>query len=554
MAYFQPTWTQTAPDHSFGANTGLITSTETSDSFSGPLAIKPKVIPYPPSGNVVSFIYNQTYSTANINWNPVPIPTSYEVNPVNYSWSLYSSTSSVLIDSGTRSTTSVSSVFGTSEYYFMVYKFYTINYVNDYLYITTNSTGGGGTSSNSQSIAVQHTPSLMSTPSITAFSTLINASALNINLNFSMAAPPNPTGIVSTLFTIGLYSNITAEGTYTTCSTIGFYTQFQGAQSVGGGDDYSIQLCNSQGGGNIDFYINTGYYYTAAMVASDMRGNISDSTISEPSNYSFYDPVTQTVTGVTFTITAVNTLANVRIAPQNTMQSPPITDQDVIYYWVLYTNTTDSPNTYVSTVNNGTLTYAETNFAPGATITLTSSISGDNYNKLYIESRAPNNIARPSPFFSTASGVYALPSVTPAIINTFTMNDTTHLSVTFNITPINANQNLLPNIGWGYGLYFSATETGTYVTANRSGVFNLSGFEPDGEANIPTYAPIVTSGTKPNFIFTLTSYSFAPVSSGVWYKVAIQGVATTNNVTFSGHLFPGLLTGPLVFSSPFFLA
>ena len=75
MAYFQPTWTQTAPDHSFGANTGLITSTETSDSFSSQLNIKSTVIPYPPSGNVVSFIYNQTYSTANINWNPVPIPT-----------------------------------------------------------------------------------------------------------------------------------------------------------------------------------------------------------------------------------------------------------------------------------------------------------------------------------------------------------------------------------------------------------------------------------------------------------------------------------------------
>lgn len=552
MAYFQPTWTQTAPDHSFGANTGLITSTETSDSFSSQLNIKSTVIPYPPSGNVVSFTYNQTYSTANINWNPVPIPTSYEVNPVNYSWSLYSSTSSILIDSGTRTTTSVSSVFGTSEYYFMVYKFYTINYVNDYLYITTNSTGGGGTSSNAQSVLVQHTPSLMSTPSITAFSTFINASALNIDLYFSMGAPPNPTGIVSTLFTIGLYSNITAEGTYTTCSTIGYYTQFQGATLEG--ENYRIQLCNSQGGGNIDFYINTGYYYTAAMVASDMLGNISDSSISEPSNYSFYDPVTQTVTGVTFNITAVNTLANVRIAPQDTMQSPPITNQDVIYNWVLFTNTTDSPNTYISTVNNGTLTYAEANFAPGATITLTSSISGDNYNKLYIESRAPNNIARPSPYFSTTSGVYALPSVTPSIIDTFTMNDTTHLSVTFHISPINANPNLLPNIGWGYGLYYSATENGTYVTANRSGVFNLSGFEPDGGQNIPTYSPIVTSGTVPNFIFTLTSYSFAPVSSGLWYKVAIQGVATTTTIYFMGGTFPGRLTGPIVFSSPFFLA
>ena len=553
MAYFQPTWTQTAPDHSFGANTGLITSTETSDSFSSQLNIKSTVIPYPPSGNVVSFTYNQTYSTANINWNPVPIPTSYEVNPVNYSWSLYSSTSSILIDSGTRTTTSVSSVFGTSEYYFMVYKFYTINYVNDYLYITTNSTGGGGTSSNSQSVLVQHTPSLMSTPSITAFSTFINASALNIDLYFSMGAPPNPTGIVSTLFTIGLYSNITAEGTYTTCSTIGYYTQFQGATLLG--ENYRIQLCNSaSGGGNIDFYINTGYYYTAAMVASDMLGNISDSSISEPSNYSFYDPITQTVTGVTFNITSVNTLANVRIAPQNTMQSPPITNQDVIYNWVLFTNTTDSPNTYISTVNNGTLTYAEANFAPGATITLTSSISGDNYNKLYIESRAPNNIARPSPYFSTTSGVYALPSVTPSIIDTFTMNDTTHLSVTFHISPINANPNLLPNIGWGYGLYYSATENGTYVTANRSGVFNLSGFEPDGGQNIPTYSPIVTSGTVPNFIFTLTSYSFAPVSSGLWYKVAIQGVATTTTIYFMGGTFPGRLTGPIVFSSPFFLA
>lgn len=552
MAYFQPTWTQTAPDHSFGANTGLITSTETSDSFSSQLNIKSTVIPYPPSGNVVSFTYNQTYSTANINWNPVPIPTSYEVNPVNYSWSLYSSTSSILIDSGTRTTTSVSSVFGTSEYYFMVYKFYTINYVNDYLYITTNSTGGGGTSSNAQSVLVQHTPSFMSTPSITAFSTFINASALNIDLYFSMGAPPNPTGIVSTLFTIGLYSNITAEGTYTTCSTIGYYTQFQGATLLG--ENYRIQLCNSQGGGNIDFYINTGYYYTAAMVASDMLGNISDSSISEPSNYSFYDPVTQTVTGVTFNITAVNTLANVRIAPQDTMQSPPITNQDVIYNWVLFTNTTDSPNTYISTVNNGTLTYAEANFAPGATITLTSSISGDNYNKLYIISSAPNNIARPSPYFSTTSGVYALPSVTPSIIDTFTMNDTTHLSVTFHISPINANPNLLPNIGWGYGLYYSATENGTYVTANRSGVFNLSGFEPDGGQNIPTYSPIVTSGTVPNFIFTLTSYSFAPVSSGLWYKVAIQGVATTTTINFMGGTFPGRLTGPIVFSSPFFLA
>ena len=550
MAYFQPTWTQTAPDHSFGANTGLITSTETSDSFSSQLNIKSTVIPYPPSGNVVSFIYNQTYSTANINWNPVPIPTSYEVNPVNYSWSLYSSTSSILIDSGTRTTTSVSSVFGTSEYYFMVYKFYTINYVNDYLYITTNSTGGGGTSSNAQSVLVQHTPSLMSTPSITVFSTFINASALNIDLYFSMGAPPNPTGIVSTLFTIGLYSNITAEGTYTTCSTIGFYTQFQGATLEG--ENYRIQLCNSQGGGNIDFYINTGYYYTAAMVASDMLGNISDSSISEPSNYSFYDPVTQTVTGVTFNITSVNTLANVRIAPQDTMQSPPITNQDVIYNWVLFTNTTDSPNTYISTVNNGTLTYEEaTN--PGATITLTSSISGDNYNKLYIESRAPNNIARPSPYFSTTSGVYALPSVTPSIIDTFTMNDTTHLSVTFHISPINANPNLLPNIGWGYGLYYSATENGTYVTANRSGVFNLSGFEPDGGQNIPTYAPLVTSGTNPNFIFTLTTYQVAPLNVDTWYKVAIQGVAITTTINFMGGTFPGRLTGPIVFSSPSYL-
>ena len=550
MAYFQPTWTQTAPDHSFGANTGLITSTETSDSFSSQLNIKSTVIPYPPSGNVVSFIYNQTYSTANINWNPVPIPTSYEVNPVNYSWSLYSSTSSILIDSGTRTTTSVSSVFGTSEYYFMVYKFYTINYVNDYLYITTNSTGVGGTSSNAQSVLVQHTPSLMSTPSITVFSTFINASALNIDLYFSMGAPPNPTGIVSTLFTIGLYSNITAEGTYTTCSTIGFYTQFQGATLEG--ENYRIQLCNSQGGGNIDFYINTGYYYTAAMVASDMLGNISDSSISEPSNYSFYDPVTQTVTGVTFNITAVNTLANVIIAPQNTMQSPPITNQDVIYNWVLFTNTTDSPNTYISTVNNGTLTYEEaTN--PGATITLTSSISGDNYNKLYIESRAPNNIARPSPYFSTTSGVYAPASVTPAIINTFAVSTNIFYSVTFNINPINANPDLLPNIGWGWSLYSNATENGTYVTANRSGVFNLSGFEPDGGVNIPTYAPLVTSGTNPNFIFTLTTYQVAPLNVDAWYKVAIQGVATTSTINFMGGTFPGRLTGPIVFSSPSYL-
>ena len=551
MAYFQPTWTQTAPDHSFGANTGLITSTETSDSFSSQLNIKSTVIPYPPSGNVVSFIYNQTYSTANINWNPVPIPTSYEVNPVNYSWSLYSSTSSILIDSGTRTTTSVSSVFGTSEYYFMVYKFYTINYVNDYLYITTNSTGGGGTSSNAQSVLVQHTPSLMSTPSITVFSTFINASALNIDLYFSMGAPPNPTGIVSTLFTIGLYSNITAEGTYTTCSTIGFYTQFQGATLEG--ENYRIQLCNSQGGGNIDFYINTGYYYTAAMVASDMLGNISDSSISEPSNYSFYDPVTQTVTGVTFNITSVNTLANVRIAPQDTMQSPPITNQDVIYNWVLFTNTTDSPNTYISTVNNGTLTYEEANFAPGATITLTSSISGDNYNKLYIESRAPNNIARPSPYFSTTSGVYAPASVTPAIINTFAVSTNIFYSVTFNINPINANPDLLPNIGWGWSLYSNATENGTYVTANRSGVFNLSGFEPDGGVNIPTYAPLVTSGTNPNFIFTLTTYQVAPLNVDAWYKVAIQGVATTSTINFMGGTFPGRLTGPIVFSSPSYL-
>ena len=551
MAYFQPTWTQTAPDHSFGANTGLITSTETSDSFSSQLNIKSTVIPYPPSGNVVSFIYNQTYSTANINWNPVPIPTSYEVNPVNYSWSLYSSTSSILIDSGTRTTTSVSSVFGTSEYYFMVYKFYTINYVNDYLYITTNSTGGGGTSSNAQSVLVQHTPSLMSTPSITVFSTFINASALNIDLYFSMGAPPNPTGIVSTLFTIGLYSNITAEGTYTTCSTIGFYTQFQGATLEG--ENYRIQLCNSQGGGNIDFYINTGYYYTAAMVASDMLGNISDSSISEPSNYSFYDPVTQTVTGVTFNITAVNTLANVRIAPQDTMQSPPITNQDVIYNWVLFTNTTDSPNTYISTVNNGTLTYAEANFAPGATITLTSSISGDNYNKLYIESRAPNNIARPSPYFSTTSGVYAPASVTPAIINTFAVSTNIFYSVTFNINPINANPDLLPNIGWGWSLYSNATENGTYVTANQFGVFNLSGFEPDGGVNIPTYAPLVTSGTNPNFIFTLTTYQVAPLNVDAWYKVAIQGVATTSTINFMGGTFPGRLTGPIVFSSPSYL-
>ena len=551
MAYFQPTWTQTAPDHSFGANTGLITSTETSDSFSSQLNIKSTVIPYPPSGNVVSFIYNQTYSTANINWNPVPIPTSYEVNPVNYSWSLYSSTSSILIDSGTRTTTSVSSVFGTSEYYFMVYTFYTINYVNDYLYITTNSTGGGGTSSNAQSVLVQHTPSLMSTPSITVFSTFINASALNIDLYFSMGAPPNPTGIVSTLFTIGLYSNITAEGTYTTCSTIGFYTQFQGATLEG--ENYRIQLCNSQGGGNIDFYINTGYYYTAAMVASDMLGNISDSSISEPSNYSFYDPVTQTVTGVTFNITAVNTLANVRIAPQDTMQSPPITNQDVIYNWVLFTNTTDSPNTYISTVNNGTLTYEEANFAPGATITLTSSISGDNYNKLYIESRAPNNIARPSPYFSTTSGVYAPASVTPAIINTFAVSTNIFYSVTFNINPINANPDLLPNIGWGWSLYSNATENGTYVTANQFGVFNLSGFEPDGGVNIPTYAPLVTSGTNPNFIFTLTTYQVAPLNVDAWYKVAIQGVATTSTINFMGGTFPGRLTGPIVFSSPSYL-
>ena len=551
MAYFQPTWTQTAPDHSFGANTGLITSTETSDSFSSQLNIKSTVIPYPPSGNVVSFIYNQTYSTANINWNPVPIPTSYEVNPVNYSWSLYSSTSSILIDSGTRTTTSVSSVFGTSEYYFMVYTFYTINYVNDYLYITTNSTGGGGTSSNAQSVLVQHTPSLMSTPSITVFSTFINASALNIDLYFSMGAPPNPTGIVSTLFTIGLYSNITAEGTYTTCSTIGFYTQFQGATLEG--ENYRIQLCNSQGGGNIDFYINTGYYYTAAMVASDMLGNISDSSISEPSNYSFYDPVTQTVTGVTFNITSVNTLANVRIAPQDTMQSPPITNQDVIYNWVLFTNTTDSPNTYISTVNNGTLTYEEANFAPGATITLTSSISGDNYNKLYIESRAPNNIARPSPYFSTTSGVYAPASVTPAIINTFAVSTNIFYSVTFNINPINANPDLLPNIGWGWSLYSNATENGTYVTANQFGVFNLSGFEPDGGVNIPTYAPLVTSGTNPNFIFTLTTYQVAPLNVDAWYKVAIQGVATTSTINFMGGTFPGRLTGPIVFSSPSYL-
>ena len=134
------------------------------------------------------------------------------------------------------------------------------------------------------------------------------------------------------------------------------------------------------------------------------------------------------------------------------------------------------------------------------------------------------------------------------------MNDTTHLSVTFHISPINANPNLLPNIGWGYGLYYSATENGTYVTANRSGVFNLSGFEPDGGQNIPTYSPIVTSGTVPNFIFTLTSYSFAPVSSGLWYKVAIQGVATTTTINFMGGTFPGRLTGPIVFSSPFFLA
>ena len=71
--------------------------------------------------------------------------------------------------------------------------------------------------------------------------------------------------------------------------------------------------------------------------------------------------------------------------------------------------------------------------------------------------------------------------------------------------------------------------------------------------NIPTYAPLVTSGTNPNFIFTLTTYQVAPLNVDAWYKVAIQGVATTSTINFMGGTFPGRLTGPIVFSSPSYL-
>ena len=526
MAYFQPTWTQTGPGDSFASSTSLITHTETSDSFSSQLDIKSKVIPYAPSGNVVSFTYDLTYSTANISWNPVPIPTIYEVNPVNYSWSLYNSTSSVLVDSGTRTTTSVTSIFGTSEYYFMVYKFYTLNYVNDYFYITTNSTGGGGTSSNAQSVPVKYTPPIMATPSITQFSTFLQGGTYNLNLDFSFETPPSPALVVNTLFTIGLYSNITPTGTYTTCSTIGFYTQQQNPTVVNP-PIYKFNLYN------LNFTLLPGYYYKTAMVASDMLANVSDSAISEQSEYQFYDPTLERPSAATFTIFQAIMFSNFQVTPAN-VQNPPIPNGQLNINWTIFSSLNDT--VYTTTGISGNFLYATP--PGGGLFILPSPITGNAYYKMYVQSTDPQNRAKSSVYYSTIdAGVYAPPAIPSPTITNFTMNNINSFNTTFTV-----NSLPVPNQGWGWGLYSNSAATGNYTVTSHTGMFSLG----SASGGIPTYGSAVTTGTSPNYTFTATN---VPVSGGIpfttdtYYKLVVQGVGSNGTALVSGYSFGPCLIG-----------
>ena len=540
------TWTQTAGGNPFDNGGNKLTHTETTGNFSSPLNLKQKVIPYAPLEYLVSFTYYQTYSMANISWNASPVPTPYEVNPVSYSWSLQNSTLSVLADSGTTQTTSATSLLGSSPYYFMVYSFNTLNYVSNYFYISANATGGGGTSSNTQSVTVQYTPPVMPTHSITLFSTFLQSGTYYLNLDFSFVTPSSPALVISTLFTIGLYSNLTATGTYTTCSTIGYYTQQQNPTLVGAPPNYTFGLYNyfNESPSPLSFTLLPGYYYKTAMVASDMLGNVSDSGISEQSDYQFYDPTLEKPSAATFSIFQSYQFSNFQVTPAN-MQYPPIPDGQLNINWNIFSSPNDT--VYTTTGISGSFLNAT---PPGTGMfILPSPITGNAYYKMYVQSTDPLNRAKSSVYFSTTSaGVYAPPAIPPlSTINNLTIADLTLFSVTFT-----ANSTPLPNTGWGFAFYSNSMPTGNYSPTNRSGFFPLT----SASGGVPTYTPAVTTGTSPNYTFTVTN---APIGGGQplvedrYYKLVIQGIGSNGTRILNGTTFGPCLIGVSTLSDYYYI-
>jgi len=537
MAYFQIIWTQTNGENSFNSGGNILTQTDTSGPFSSELNLRQKVIPYPPTDYLLSFTYNSSYSTANLNWTSAPIPTPYEVNPLSYSWNLYNSTLSLLIDSGTTNSTTDTSVLGNSSYIFMVYTLSTLNYASNYFYISANSTGGGGTSSNSESVPVQYFPLVMPTPSITFFSTFLQNSVYSLDLQFSFETPPAPALVASTLFTLGLFSNLTDTEPYIPCSTLGYFQQVQSPTYTPPNYIFNLSYdLNSVNPQTLNFTILSGFYYKIALVASDMLGNVSDSSISQQSLFQFYNPIVETPSGSSFTVFSADKFSNVQIvAPY--VQNPTVNLSSITYNWILYTSPDDT--TYVSTTNTGNFPA----FAGGQTTTIQqlligTPILGDAYYKLYVNGSAALNVAQPSTYFSSLTGTYAPPAIPAATISSFEMIGLSSFSLSFTITSLP-----MANTGWGWALYSNAFVTGNYSSAIRSGIFPLISAD---SISTPTYSPAITSGTRPNYSFYIGNTEIGggtPLTDGTYYKLALQGIGSNGTRLLDNIIFPPCLNG-----------
>lgn len=537
MAYFQMIWTQTGGENPFNGE-NILTQTETSGPFSSPLNLRQKVIPYPPTDYLLSFTYNSTYSTANLNWNAPPVPTPYEVNPLSYSWNLYNSTLSLLIDSGTTNTTTDTSVLGNSSYIFMVYTLSTLNYASNYFYIFANSTGGGGTSSNSQSAPVQYFPLVMPTPSITFFSTFLQSSIYTLDLEFSFETPPAPALIASTLFTLGLFSNLTDTEPYIPCSTLGYFQQVQ--SPTYNPPNYAFNLSydlNSVSPQLLDFTILSGFYYKIAVVASDMLGNVSDSSISQQSPFQFYNPIVETPSDSSFIVFSADKFSNVQIVSPY-VQYPTVNLTNITYNWILYTSPNDT--TYVSTTNTGNFPA----FAGGLSTTIQTlligtPILGDAYYKLYVNASAALNVAQPSSYFSSLTGIYAPPAIAAPSISSFSMVGLSSFSLEFSVTSLP-----MANTGWAWSLYSNTFATGNFSSANRSGIFPLISAD---SISTPTYSPLTTSGTRPYYGFytgtTIEIGGGTPLTDNTWYKLALQGIGSNGTRFVDSIIFPPCLIG-----------
>ena len=539
MAYFQITWTQTDSANPFGRTSGNVVRTVKSGAFSSPFALKSDVIPYPPATYSLSYTTDRVgNATLTPGWSSVPIPTPYEVNPVYYTWSLNDSTTPLVLGTGSSTGLSGNVYIPGVSYYFMVYTFQTAAYATDYFYILANSTGGGGTSSNSSSELLQYLPPIMPTPSITFFSTFLQNSVYTINLTFTFADPPSPATEVSTLFTIGLYSNSSASGTYIPCSTLGYYQQRQ--SPTNSYPSYAFNLTydlNSGSSQTLNFTVLSGYYYTVALVASDMQGNVADSLISPQSPYQFYNPIVQAPSSSSFDIFQSYQFSNVQIvAPY--VQNPTVSLVNISYNWILYSSPDDT--TYISTTNTGNFPA----FPGGQTTTiqtliLPTPILGNAYYKLYVNASAALNVAQPSYYFSSLTGIYAPPSIPAVTINLFQMASLTTFNLTFSATALP-----MPNTGWGYAFYSNTSATGEYKNTGHSGIFPLT--SATNPVSTPTFSPAVTSGTRPNYTFTITSGPIGggtPFTDNTYYKVLMQGIGSNGTRFVNSIIFPPCLIG-----------